>query len=156
MRTEEGRLLVGLAGDRVLALSFVDVLWKLDSMESSAGESPPFSWWGNTPDRGVGCEDSGPLPGVGGRGVSGGESGGAGIEVPSVREKLMGVSVSGWYLSAAMVFGCSDGLGRAINWTAVTCKSAAARRRANVAGPQSGEAQGSRAGTQGLTRLLAR
>jgi hypothetical protein len=103
LRTEEGRLLVGLAGDRVLALSFVDVLWKLDSADSSAGEDPPFSWWGNTPDLGVGCDDSGPLPGVGGRGVSGGESSGAGIEVPSVREKLMGVSVSGWYLSPAMV-----------------------------------------------------
>jgi len=43
----------------------------------------------------VGCDDSGPLPGVGGRGVSGGLSSGAGIEVPSVREKLMGASVSG-------------------------------------------------------------
>jgi hypothetical protein len=45
------------------------------------------------------------LPGVGGRGLSGGESGGAGIEVPSVREKLMGVSVSGLYLLPAMVKG---------------------------------------------------
>ena len=50
----------------------------------------------------MGCDDSGPLPGVGGRGVSGGESGGAGIEVPSVREKLMGVSVNGLYLGAVM------------------------------------------------------
>jgi hypothetical protein len=55
---------------------------------------------------GVGCDDSGPLPGVGGRGVCGGESGGAGIEVPSVREKLMGVSVRGWYLPPAMVDHC--------------------------------------------------
>jgi hypothetical protein len=45
------------------------------------------------------------LPGVGGRGVSGGESGGAGIDVPSVREKLMGVSVNGLYLPPAMVKG---------------------------------------------------
>ena len=52
---------------------------------------------------GVGCEDRGPFPGVGGRGVSGGVSSGAGIEVPSVREKLMGVRVSGWYLFPAMV-----------------------------------------------------
>lgn len=43
------------------------------------------------------------MPGVGGRGVSGGESGGAGIEVPSVREKLMGVSVNGLYLPTAMM-----------------------------------------------------
>jgi hypothetical protein len=40
---------------------------------------------------------------VGGRGVSGGESGGAGIDVPSVREKLMGVNVSGWYLGTAIL-----------------------------------------------------
>lgn len=46
-------------------------------------------------DLGVGCDESGPLPGVGGRGVSGGESSGAGIEVPSVSEKLMGASVNG-------------------------------------------------------------
>lgn len=50
---------------------------------------------------GVGCEERGPFPGVGGRGASG-ESVGAGIEVPSVREKLMGVSVRGWYLVPAM------------------------------------------------------
>lgn len=37
--------------------------------------------------------------------MSGGLSGGAGIEVPSVREKLMGVSVSGFhsYLPGGMV-----------------------------------------------------
>lgn len=52
---------------------------------------------------GVGCDERGPFPGVGGRGVSGGESGGAGIEVPSVREKLMGERVSGWYLFGAMM-----------------------------------------------------
>lgn len=46
----------------------------------------------NVPTEGVGCEERGPLPGVGGRGVSGGESGGAGIEVPSVRLKLTGES----------------------------------------------------------------
>lgn len=34
-----------------------------------------------------------------GRGVSGGLSGGAGIDVPSVREKLTGVSVSGFHSS---------------------------------------------------------
>jgi hypothetical protein len=46
---------------------------------------------------GVGCEDSGPFPGVGGRGVCGGLSSGAGMPVPSVREKFMGVSVRGLY-----------------------------------------------------------
>jgi hypothetical protein len=51
----------------------------------------------------VGCDERGPFPGVGGRGVSGGESGGAGIDVPSVREKLIGVSVNGLYLPPAMV-----------------------------------------------------
>ena len=56
------------------------------------------TFWGGKPgDFGVGCDDRGPLPGVGGRGVSGGLSSGAGIEVPSVREKLMGVSVSGFH-----------------------------------------------------------
>lgn len=54
-------------------------------------------WDGKAGDLGVGWEESGPLPGVGGRGVSGGLSRGAGIEVPSVREKLMGVSVNGLY-----------------------------------------------------------
>ena len=52
---------------------------------------------------GVGCDESGPFPGVGGRGVSGGVSAGAGIDVPSVREKLMGFRVRGWYLPTAMV-----------------------------------------------------
>ena len=56
-----------------------------ESGDSLVGEAPGE----------VGCDDSGPLPGVGGRGVSGGLSSGAGIEVPSVREKLMGASVSG-------------------------------------------------------------
>lgn len=75
----------------------------------SPAATSPFAWpfvdslCGKTAEEGVGCEDRGPLPGVGGRGDSGGESGGAGIEVPSVREKLMGVSVSGLYLGPAMV-----------------------------------------------------
>jgi hypothetical protein len=50
---------------------------------------------------GVGCDERGPFPGVGGRGASG-ESIGAGMDVPSVREKLMGVSVRGWYLVPAI------------------------------------------------------
>lgn len=54
---------------------------------------------GKPGDLGVGCDERGPLPGVGGRGVSGGESSGAGIEVPSVSEKLMGASVNGLNLA---------------------------------------------------------
>ena len=43
----------------------------------------------------VGCELRGPSIGVGSRGTSGGESGGAGMDVPSVREKLTGSKDSG-------------------------------------------------------------
>lgn len=47
--------------------------------------------WGD-----VGCDESGPRPGVGGRpGVAGGDSGGAGISVPAVRENSMGLISSG-------------------------------------------------------------
>jgi hypothetical protein len=90
LRTERGRLgIVGLVGERVLlASSFVVVR-----------SSSPFGDFGDVePSPGTWCESRGPLPGVGGRGVSGGESGGAGIDVPSVREKFMGVRVRGWYL----------------------------------------------------------
>lgn len=100
-RTDEGRLPDGLVGDSVLLLSWSDVAWwSCDSVtpsaESFGGDVSRFC--GKKPDVGVGWESRGPLPGVGGRGVWGGESGGAGIEVPSVREKLIGVRVSGWYL----------------------------------------------------------
>ena len=47
----------------------------------------------------VGCEERGPLLGVGSRGVKGGEAGGAGMEVPSVREKLIGERVRGVYFA---------------------------------------------------------
>jgi hypothetical protein len=40
LRTEEGRLLVGLAGDRVLALSLVDVWWKYESAVVESAD-----WW---------------------------------------------------------------------------------------------------------------
>jgi hypothetical protein len=105
-RTEDGRLW-GLVGDSVPLAASLDRGWCSPSPTTSSSSLPfadPFLW-GNTPDCGVGCDDRGPLPGVGGRGLSGGESGGAGIEVPSVREKLMGVSVSGLYLVPAMVKG---------------------------------------------------
>lgn len=43
----------------------------------------------------VGCDVSGPPSEVGGLGVWGGESGGAGMFVPSVREKSTGMMVRG-------------------------------------------------------------
>jgi hypothetical protein len=70
--------------------------------ESVASESPVLRW-GKAGDMGVGCEERGPWPAAGARGVAGGESRGAGIEVPSVREKLTGVNVSGLYFMAADV-----------------------------------------------------
>jgi hypothetical protein len=77
---------------------FPKLLWVGESeeaMETSVDAlGSPFADSANVPTMGVGCDESGPLPGVGGRGVSGGESGGAGIEVPSVRLKLTGVSCS--------------------------------------------------------------
>lgn len=94
-RTEPGRRCVGLAGDiKLLVASLV----RLCCNCSSVAWSPCALPFGKTSVLGVGCEDSGPWPGVGGRGVSGGESGGAGIEVPSVREKLTGVSCNGFHL----------------------------------------------------------
>lgn len=90
LRTERGRLdMVGLVGESVLlASSFVLVRSR-----------SPFGDFGDAvPSPGTCCESAEALLGVGGRGVSGGESGGAGIEVPSVREKFMGVRVRGWYL----------------------------------------------------------
>lgn len=103
-RTDDGRR-DGLVGDKeLLAASLVRLCCNWPSVVASPEPLPltPVPS-GNSADSGVGCDDSGPLPGVGGRGVSGGESSGAGIDVPSVREKLMGVSVSGLYLPTAMV-----------------------------------------------------
>jgi hypothetical protein len=101
LRTDEGRL-CGLVGDNVLLAASLVRLW---CSWSSPSLALPFvdSLCGNTGDFGVGCDERGPFPGVGGRGVSGGESSGAGIVVPSVRETLMGVSVSGLYLPIAMM-----------------------------------------------------
>lgn len=96
LRIEPGRLLLGLVGDSVLPASDA-LVWR--SSESELG----LVCCGRAPEIGVGCDESGPLPGVGGRGVSGGESSGAGMEVPSVREKSMGVSVRGWYVRFAIV-----------------------------------------------------
>lgn len=95
LRTDPGRLLVGLVGDSVLLAASNEVVGR---RTESAADSVVlrFLCCGKTPEIGVGCDDRGPLPGVGGRGVSGGESSGAGMEVPSVREKLTGVRVRGW------------------------------------------------------------
>lgn len=98
-RTDPGRFVEGLVGDIELAASLVRDCWCGPSVTESSDALPcvaPFCG-GKPGDLGVGCEDSGPCPGVGGRGVSGGLSSGAGIEVPSVREKLIGVSVSGFH-----------------------------------------------------------
>jgi hypothetical protein len=116
LRTELGRLLpVGLVGERVLLFPPLEVVcWSWVESVDSLGGGVRFC--GNVSKVGVGCESRGPLPGVGGRGVSGGESSGAGIEVPSVSEKLMGVSVSGWYFPPAIliVFG-EDHAAAAVN-----------------------------------------
>ena len=97
LRTDAGRLLEGLVGDMALVASLVRLCWRCASAESSdALPGGGDSVCGGEPgDFGVGCDDSGPFPGVGGRGDSGGLSSGAGIDVPSVKEKLMGESVSG-------------------------------------------------------------
>lgn len=103
-RTDDGRR-DGLVGDReLLAASLVRLCCNWLSAVTSSEPLPLTPLLsGKTADCGVGCDDSGPLPGVGGRGVSGGESSGAGIDVPSVREKLMGVSVNGLYFPTAMM-----------------------------------------------------
>ena len=95
LRTEDGRFPDGLVGDSV-PLEVISRSWGPD-------ESLDVVPAGKVADVGVGCESSGPLPGVGGRGLSGGESRGAGIEVPSVREIGVMFSVSGVYLPTAMV-----------------------------------------------------
>lgn len=57
----------------------------------------------------VGCEDSGPPPGVGGRpGVEGGDSGGAGISVPAVREKRIGLMSRGAKAAGFELAGAGD------------------------------------------------
>jgi hypothetical protein len=118
LRTEPGRLPVGLAGEKVLLFASLDVVLRRCV---SLGEPPDDLG-------GVGCESRGPFPGVGGRGDSGGDSGGAGIEVPSVREKLTGVSVSGWNLGATIVSSWSGvrrskPSRRAIVWTGTSAGS---------------------------------
>jgi hypothetical protein len=104
-RTDDGRL-CGLVGDSsvLLAASLVRGLWNGSSAIASSCPLPFVPLLsGKTSDCGVGCDDKGPFPGVGGRGDSGGESSGAGIDVPSVSEKLIGVRVSGLYLLPAMM-----------------------------------------------------
>lgn len=100
LRTEAGRRADGLVGDMAPLASWV-CEWPRGAAAVESSESLPCVGeplcGGKPGDLGVGCDDSGPLPGVGGRGVSGGLSRGAGIWVPSVSEKLMGVSVSGLY-----------------------------------------------------------
>jgi hypothetical protein len=103
LRTVDGRLPGGdWAGDSMLPFKSPMVPFSL--LEEPDGEE------GNAPGimSGVaGCEDNGPQPEVGGSGVAGGESNGAGMFVPSVREKDTGVIVRGLKDGGAM-FGCND------------------------------------------------
>lgn len=97
--TDPGRLLEGLVGEKVLPASLVRDWCKPapNSSDALPSEEESLCCGAKPGDLGVGCEDRGPFPGVGGRADSTGLSGGAGIEVPSVKEKLTGVSVSGLY-----------------------------------------------------------
>lgn len=97
LRTEPGRRPVELVGDARLPVSPTR-LWRCCG---SPGPSA-LSWPG---DVGVECDGGGPVPGSDGRGEAGGLSRGAGMVVPSVKERLTGVRVSGLYenLPGAMV-----------------------------------------------------
>lgn len=99
LRTEFGRLPLEL-----LPLGLAGVEWFSEEvvLRSCSVEFACLTLLEKVLFVGAGCESRGPRPGVGGRGESG-ESGGAGMGVPSVREKFTGVSVSGWYLPTAMV-----------------------------------------------------
>lgn len=105
----------------------------------------------------MGCDERGPLPGVGGRGVWGGESRGAGIEVPSVSEKLIGASVNGLNL-AGIVAVIGGVLLSSINADELASGSKQLRggsgreRSANGAGSHTGVSSG-RAGVEELDRV---
>lgn len=98
-RTDEGRF------EGAGLVEFVrDDDWfpSVDFSSALATEStPPLerASLGKAPLRGVvGCEERGPRPVADERASSGGVSGGGGMSVPSVREKLMGVTSSNWSL----------------------------------------------------------
>lgn len=121
-RTDPGRLVEGLVGDIELAASLVRAFWCCPSATESSDALPwaaPFCG-GKPDDFGVGCDDSGPCPGVGGRGVWGGLSSGAGMVVPSVREKLIGVSVSGFHSN--LPTGMMDGVEKSLLRLADGCE----------------------------------
>lgn len=75
----------------------VDIFAMISFSGSGVGGNAPGRPTATSRSSGVvGCDDSGPLPGVGGRAIAGergGESGGAGMLVPAVSEKSTGESV---------------------------------------------------------------
>jgi hypothetical protein len=105
LRTEEGRLRPrdgDCTGESIVGFKSPNVSFSLpESPDDDLGNVPGI--WSGV----VGCDDSGPPPDVAGRGVAGGESRGAGIFVPSVREKDTGVIVRGLNAGGAM-FGTND------------------------------------------------
>lgn len=129
-RTDEGRLLpdtlsvvgVGLKGflepgepGLVLAVATLSVrprgwAWPLAS-------ELLFAWSMGSDGGGsfgeVGCDESGPPPGVGGRpGVAGGDSSGAGMSVPAVRENSMGLISRGMKEGLLVFEGAMLGTGK--------------------------------------------
>jgi hypothetical protein len=98
LRTVDGRLRGGdCAGDSSLGFEFPIAAFSLSEVPDGEEGNAPGIRSGV-----VGCEDNGPRPGVGGRGVAGGESNGAGMLVPSVREKDSGVMVRGLNVGGAI------------------------------------------------------
>lgn len=96
-RIDEGRLLFGDSGDGGLCIA-----WEVEGLAGFAsswfgGWTAPFSPLA-FPVGVAGCDLGGPPLGVDGRDVAGGDSGGAGMFVPSVSEKLTGLIDRGWNL----------------------------------------------------------
>ena len=108
LRTDDGRLPCagGLSGggDRVLSLVLAGASWSVDAdggtvVDDTAPSTDGFGAAGGgaaPPLRDASCFGLGWPALSAARGGLGGESGGAGIEVPSVREKSTGVKLSGW------------------------------------------------------------
>ena len=110
-RTEEGRFFstVGeVGGERKCPFcGLVGSLLLVSETGSEAGDGGKAPGIFEEPFGVVGCEVRGPPSEVGGLGVCGGESGGAGMFVPSVREKETGVMVSGLKAGGAIVRCCA-------------------------------------------------
>jgi hypothetical protein len=105
LRTEDDRL-PGVVGDcdcNMLGFKSPSVSFSLSEVPDGDDGNAPGTWFGV-----AGCDDSGPPLGVEGR-DAGGVSSGAGMLVPSVREKETGVMVRGLKVGGAM-FGRDDAL----------------------------------------------